>query len=100
MTYEQYWHGDPQLVKSYAKAYEIVYNRREVELWKLGVYFERANASLWDKNATYPKEPLFRIETEEELQAKEYRKLQSMKSFWEVYSANHNAKFRERKKSE
>ena len=95
MTYEQYWHGDPQLVKFYAKAQEIVYNRRENELWKLGVYIMRANACLWDKDAKYPEEPLFKIKTEEELQIEENRKLQSMKSFWEVFATNHNAKLKQ-----
>ena len=95
MTYEQYWHGEARLVKFYAKAQEIVYNRRENELWKLGVYFMRANASLWDKDAHYPEEPLFKIETERDLQLKENRKLQSMKAFWETVAADHNAKLKQ-----
>lgn len=82
-------------MKAYAKAQEIVYNRRELELWKLGVYFQRANASLWDKDSKYPEEPIFRKKTEAELQLEEDRKLQSMKSFWEAYAVHNNAKFRD-----
>ncbi len=90
-----YWHGDPELAKSYAEAYEIMYNRRETELWKLGVYFMRANACLWDKDATYPEQPLFKIKTEEELQMEEFNKMQSMKSFWEIVADTHNAKIKQ-----
>ena len=95
MTYDLYWHGEPRLVKSYAKAYEIRYNRIELDLWKLGVYVGRANACLWDEQVKYPDEPLFKIKTEEEKQAEEFKKLQAAKSFWEVYSLHNNAKFRQ-----
>ena len=95
MTYEQYWHGEPQLVKFYAKAQEIVYNRRENELWKLGVYFMRANACMWDKDAKYPEEPLYRIETAEEVREREYRQMQSIKARMEMFAADHNAKLKQ-----
>ena len=42
MTYEQYWDGDPMLVKAYRKAYEI---KREVDnetLWLQGMYIYEA----------------------------------------------------------
>lgn len=47
MTYEDYWLREPNLVKSYRKAYEIRREEINNDLWLQGLYFYRAiNASL------------------------------------------------------
>lgn len=93
MSYDQYWHGDPDLVIMYEKANEIQYNRKELDLWKLGVYIQRAYASIWDKDEEYPSEPLFKIKTKEEIEFEEKKKMQSMRMFWEMVAVQQNAKF-------
>ena len=42
MTYEQYWNGDPTLVKYYRKADEIRKERRNEEIWLQGMYIYEA----------------------------------------------------------
>ena len=42
MTPEQYWDGDPELVKFYREAYEIKMERRNQELWLQGMYIYEA----------------------------------------------------------
>lgn len=42
MTYEQYWDGDPTLVKYYRKADEIKKERLNEELWLQGMYIYEA----------------------------------------------------------
>ena len=38
MTYEQYWFGDPWIVKAYKQAYDLQCRKRNEELWLGGVY--------------------------------------------------------------
>ncbi len=38
MTFEQYWDGDCCLVKYYRKAHEMQQQRRNQELWMMGLY--------------------------------------------------------------
>ena len=42
MTEEQYWNGDNSLVIAYRKAYEIMQERRNQELWLQGAYIYEA----------------------------------------------------------
>ena len=42
MTEEQYWDGDPELVKYYRKAEEIRNEKRNQELWLQGMYIYEA----------------------------------------------------------
>ena len=42
MSAEQYWDGDPSLVKAYRKAEEIRQKRRNEELWLQGMYIYEA----------------------------------------------------------
>lgn len=42
MTPEQYWDGDPELVKYYRKAEEIRNEKRNQELWLQGMYIYEA----------------------------------------------------------
>ena len=42
MTAEQYWDGDPSLVKYYRKAEELRNDKRNQELWLQGMYIYEA----------------------------------------------------------
>ena len=42
MTPDQYWDGDPALVKYYRKADELKWERKNQELWLQGMYFYEA----------------------------------------------------------
>ena len=42
MTFEQYWDGDPSLVKYYRKAHELQRKRTNEDLWLQGMYIYEA----------------------------------------------------------
>ena len=77
MTYEQFWDGDPDLVKAYRTADRIRRRRRNEELWLEGIYMVEALSStvgnMFAKGAQhkYPEEP-FPI-TQEEVREREER---------------------------
>lgn len=63
MTYEQFWYGEPEMVKPFRKADEIRKQRMNEELWLAGIYTAEALASTvgnmfskGDKHR-YPSEP-------------------------------------------
>lgn len=69
----QFWHEDPYLLISYAKAHEIKMKEEAIE-WKLkinfkawlnGVYIQNAIASVFSKNHHYPQKPFEMLDTEE-----------------------------------
>ena len=67
MTYEQYWDGDPSLVKYYRRADEFRIERKNQELWLQGMYvYEaicdvapilQAMAKKGTKASPYPEKP-------------------------------------------
>ena len=44
MTYDQYWNGDPALVKDYRRADHLRKQRRNEEMWLQGLYIYEAIA--------------------------------------------------------
>ncbi len=70
MSYEQYWYGDPRLVKAYRKAHELKAQQKNEEMWVQGIYFSRAlhsvaegvmyavNGGKGKKPSQYPMEPI------------------------------------------
>lgn len=66
MTYEQYWYGDPLMVRAYLDAEKHRKERFNQEAWLQGVYFLRALDSVvgnvfrkkGSTAAEYPKEPI------------------------------------------
>jgi len=42
MTYDEFWHGAPSLVKAYRKAYDMKRHERNYELWLQGRYIFEA----------------------------------------------------------
>lgn len=69
MTYEQYWYGDPLMVRAFYKADKLRQKRMNEQAWLYGAYVYRALAATvgnmgkkkGEKPIEYPKEP---IETE------------------------------------
>ena len=84
MTYEQYWYGDPLMVRAYYKADRLKQERVNEQAWLNGAYILRAiDATVGNafrkqggQPAEYPKKPIERIkpeETEEEREKREER---------------------------
>jgi hypothetical protein len=68
MTYDQFWHGPPSLVRDYRKSHDLIRHERNGEAWLLGMYIYDAllcvapvmRASMskeTPKPGEYPKEP-------------------------------------------
>lgn len=70
MPYELFWHGEPNLVKTYLKAHELKNIQKNQELWVQGVYNYKAfrsvieafayglNGCKGSKPSNYPDEPI------------------------------------------
>ena len=89
MTYEQYWYGDPLMVRAFYKADRIRQERKDEDAWLYGVYVMNAlNATVGnafrDKGKTpfeYPKEPVTLAKRREEEQARSEKK-QEQEATW------------------
>ena len=81
MTYEQYWYGEPQLIRAYMKAEELRSKRENANDWRRGLYVYEALvdvspllhafAQKGTKPLPYPKKPygFDNEKTEEEVRA-------------------------------
>lgn len=89
MTYEQYWYGDPLMVRAFYKAEQLRQQRINEDAWLFGVYTYRALDSTvgnmvrkkGTKPSEYPKKPVELIKQEETEIEKEQREEQE-----EVYA--------------
>lgn len=101
MSPDDYWHGDPELMGAYRKAYRIEKEERNWEMWLQGYYFyiaistvvQNALGGSKSKPAEYPKEPLpiFPPTEEEKRQAEEEAKealIQKLNRFAENIRSN------------
>ena len=105
MTPEQYWDGDPELVKYYRKAEEIRNEKRNQELWLQGMYIYEAlcDASpifhAFAKKGTKPRPystspyALTVKEQKKEKEAKEKAVSSKGKRYMEALMASTNKKF-------
>lgn len=74
MSYEQYWYGDPLMVRAFYKADKLRRERMDEEAWLNGLYVMKAIDSTicngfrksGQDPAEYPKKPYFVIRAEEE----------------------------------
>jgi hypothetical protein len=84
MTSEEFWHGDPRLVKAYQKANDLKREAENQKLWLQGLYIYDAFAVVLSnafgkkgsKKQEYFKEPiniLGKTEEDEEREAEEAR---------------------------
>lgn len=89
MTYEQYWYGDPLMVRAFYKAEQLRQQRMNEEAWLFGSYTYRALDStvgnmMREKGAIpseYPEKPVELVKQEETEVKKENREEQE-----EVYA--------------
>ena len=73
MTYEQYWFGDPLMVRAFYKAEKLRQKRVDEEAWLYGAYVLRALDAIvgnafrksGSQPSEYPKEPLHVINDRE-----------------------------------
>lgn len=97
MSYDEFWHGKPSLVRAYRKAWQLRRENRNSEAWLMGLYVYDAlmcvapvmRAALSNerpKPGKYPEEPYPLTEKE----AKRREAIQERKDF-EAYLAKMNA---------
>jgi len=73
MTYEQYWYGDPLMVRAFYKAEQLRQERMNEEAWLFGAYTYRALDSTVGnmmrkkgaKLSEYPENPIGLVNQEE-----------------------------------
>ena len=106
MTPEQYWDGDPSLVKYYRKSDEISRERRNQELWLQGMYIYEALcdvapvlhafAKRGTKPAPYSDHPyaLTKRERADEQKLREKREREKAKRYMEAKMAAINKRFK------
>ena len=105
MTYDQYWNGDPTLVKHYRKADEIRKERRNEELWLQGMYIYEALcdvspvlhafAKKGTKPQPYSEKPYAITETQHQrvVEEKERARIEKGKRFMEALMQSTNKRF-------
>ena len=99
MTAEEYWHGSPELMQAYRKAYKLRKEEKNWELWLQGLYFMHAlNVALSkfnDKNskAEYMSEPLkIYPPTEEEIEEQSRKEAIELKRRLDAFAENFNGR--------
>ena len=81
MTYEQYWYGDPLMVRAFYKAEQLRQQRMNEQAWLIGAYTYRALDSTVGntmrkngaKPSEYPEKPVELVKQEETKAEKEER---------------------------
>ena len=63
MTYEQFWYGDPWMVRAYAQAYKLKRQLADEDAWLIGLYVTKAvgtalTGAFSNKQAKYFEKPL------------------------------------------
>lgn len=92
MTYEQFWDGDPDLVRAYRSADRIRRRRRNEEMWLEGIYMVEALSAtvgnMFSKGSKhqYPNEPL-PITQEEQQERKEREQKAKMERIKAAFTA-------------
>lgn len=89
MTYEQYWYGDPWMVRYYEDAYLLKRKVRNEELWLQGLYIYRAvhavvASALGNRSEKYINNPIdFLPKTKAEKKRDQYQKRQKVINFFD-----------------
>ena len=84
MTYEEYWYGDPLMVRDYYKADRLRKRREDENAWMQGLYFLSALKATFgnmflrpgQEAAEYPEEPISRMKEREKREKTEREKEQ------------------------
>ena len=90
MTYEQYWYGDPLMVRAFYKAKKIQDRRKDEEAWLQGAYVLKAlqatvgNMFLKKGSAPfeYPEQPFTFEEMQEEEAREKTEREQEQEKLW------------------
>lgn len=108
MTYDEFWHGPPSLVKAYRKAYDMKRHERNHEMWLQGRYFFEALrcaplvVGFAEKNAkpgNYPDRPYPLTEKEAEEQERQ-REEENFKEYLRQMEAASERELNRRKQAE
>lgn len=95
MTYDQYWHGDPLMVRAFYKAYKVRQQQVNVEAWLYGAYVYRALDSTVGnvfrkagaERAEYPKKPI-EVNIEEKTELEKEQREEQEAVFAQAYMTN------------
>lgn len=95
MTYEQYWYGDPLMVRAFYKAEKLRQRRIDEQAWLIGAYTVKAmNASVGNMflekgkaPVRYPEEPLS-MSKEEHAKEKTAEQEELEKNYAQAYMMN------------
>lgn len=96
MTYEQYWYGDPLMVRAFYKAEQLRQKRVNEEAWLYGAYVHRALdatvGNIMRKSGTeparYPEKPIPLEETVEETEAEKEQREEQEEVYALAYMTN------------
>ena len=97
MTADEYWHGSPELMQAYRKAYKIRKEEKNWELWLQGLYFKHAlNVALSNfagNKDEYMSEPIKLFPpTKEELEEKSRQEAIALKRRLDAFAERFNGK--------
>lgn len=95
MTYEQYWYGDPMMVRAYYKADKIRQQRINEEAWLNGAYVYKAlDATVGNafrqkgsKQEEYPSKP-YEFEVKEETEVEKEQREDAEVLYAQAYMMN------------
>jgi len=80
MTADEFWHGNPRLAKSYSEAWKARTQSAYHAEWRQGLYVAQAIGACFSKEGKYPEEPMFTVESDEEVAERKAREhMQRMK---------------------
>lgn len=97
MSYNEYWYGDPELVKVYYETYKYKRKEKNEELWLQGLYIAQAISSCFSEGKRkYPDKPLDiypKTAEEKRLEVEKQRKaiieyFDELKRRWESNGSN------------
>lgn len=108
MTYDEFWHGPPSLVRAYRKAYDMKRHERNHEMWLMGRYvFDALRCAplavgFVDKTAksgNYPDRPYPLSEQEAEAQNQQHEE-ENFKEYLRQMEAASERELNRRKQAE
>ena len=87
MTYDEYWYGDPLMVRAYYKAEKLRQERMDEEAWLNGLYVMRALDAVVgnmfrDKNAEKAEYPDMPILQEQKMEAEKTEEQEEQEAVW------------------
>lgn len=107
MTADEYWNGDPDLVKAYRKAEQIRLERQNYESWVQGAYIYEALCDAapvfrdFVKNGTKPRpyrDKPFDFNTKPKTENQKKQRTENGRNFMKAFAEAWNKKFLERQK--